>query len=534
MIQNTQTVRTRVATYVYLRNGIYYFQLRLKKNDVRGAHYKSGLIRKSLKTGNYREAIQRARMLWFEYMTDKKTLSETQDEIDASAHKKADLFSRGKELYDCHVELNPDDINAQDWFFAEKIGEFGKTAYDQEALQYYREYVESKVTVDTTQDRNQSLSVPQSNKPRVRISEMVERFINENQSSAKPWKKSQLGKYKVELQYFCERMNDCYLDELLSENIRTQYVDTLHLLPLHAKQQKVLHDKKGELVPFDQMIQLTKKHKLTTLEIRTYKAKAILVKSFLKSLANDEYVDDNLVKAFTKLNKIVTPKKQRPVFTIEDLQLMFNNDEFFKGVWFKQYTFRHWGLLIALYTGARINEICQLDVDDIVKDKATGIDYINFVDEPEENKSTKTDNSYRQVPVHRTLIQLGFLNYVESQKRKKEKKLFSEVTLTGDGIWCRKLKDWFNHTYLEEIGIDKFVSKKHTSRSFHCFRSTVINFGKQNGLDRSVMEEVIGHENTLGSSVHDSYADLHNLTNRQREINKIKYDIDIDRIKKWK
>lgn len=53
----------------------------------------------------------RARLLWFEYMTKKMT----QDEIDASAQKQADIFTRGQELHDYLKALNPDDNNALDW-----------------------------------------------------------------------------------------------------------------------------------------------------------------------------------------------------------------------------------------------------------------------------------------------------------------------------------------------------------------------------------------------------------------------------------
>ncbi len=533
MIQNTQ----RVATYIYLRNGIYYFQLRLKKDDERQGRFKSGLIRKSLKTGNYREAIMRARLLWLNYMTNKKTPNEVQDEIDAVAKKKADMFTRGKELYDGLQKLDPDDNNALDWFFGEKIGEFGNATYDREALQFYKEHIEKNKLIETAQVVTQPTSVLQSNKPRVRISEMVKQFIDNNQNSAKPWGISQLEKYQNELPFFCERMNDCYVDELTSTNIRTQYVNILHLRPLDPKKKKILLDKNGELLPFEQVVALTKQHKLKTLGIRTYKSKAILVKTFLKFLNNDDFIDAQVMKGFANLEDIKTPKLKRPSFNDDDLKKLFNQNEFFKGVYFKKYVWKHWIPIIALYSGSRINEICQLNVDDVIYDKLTKIWYFNIETEDDDEKSLKTDNSHRQVPIHKNLIKIGFLNYLESQKRKKEIKLFSELTHTREG-WSKKVKRWFNGDgknigYIEQSGVSKFVSKKHTTKSFHSLRSTFINCGKQLNLHEGIMQELVGHANEQVSDVHNDYSDLYNLKNRKTVIDQIRYNIHIDKFKKW-
>lgn len=532
MIQNTPTIRTRVATYVYLRNGIYYFQLRLKKYDERQGRFKSGLIRKSLKTGNYREAIMRARLLWLKYMTNKKTPEEVQDEIDASAQKQADIFTRGKELYDCFQKLNPDDNNSLDWFFSEKIGELGNITYDQEAFQSYREYIEKNKPIKTVQVVTQPTSVLQPNKPRVRISEMVKRFIDDNQASASPWDYSQLGKYNAELSMFCQLMGDCYIDELTTENIRRQYVESLHLLPLNPKRHKVLCDKKGELLPAPQIISLAKKHQLETVGVRTYKSKAILVKTFLKQLAHDEYTEEKLKNAFSGLEKIETPERQRPILLDEDLQAIFNCNEFYKGIWFKKYVFRHWVTLIALYSGMRVNEICQLEISDIKQDKKSKIFYFDL-NKNGDRKSLKNTRAKRKIPIHQTLIKLGFLSYVESQKRKKETKLFSELTYTKGEKWSKKVKRWFNHDYLEVKGVEKFVSEDHTTVSFHCFRTTFNNYIKQNGLDRSIGEEILGHTNKKVSSVNEGYTLEYTIERRKEVIDKIKYNIDVEKIKKW-
>lgn len=531
MIQTVIHFSKRIASYVYLRGETYYFQLRLKNDDTRQQQYKSGLIRKSLKTGNYTEAIQKARFLWLKYMTDsKKSIIQTQDEIEEAAQRKADLYSRGKELHQMFRQMDQNDENQLNEFFAHEFGTAGYS-YDFDA-EAFESYADNHVNQSAPQSASTHVSGQNSNKGNVALNVMIDKFINENQNSASAWGRSQLEKYKKELAFFCAQMKNCKASELTSENIRNQYINKLHLLPTHAHRHKFLHDKNGKLLSIDQVIQLAKQHNLDTLSVRTYRNKAEKVQSFLRHLEEEEYIDTKPLNAFSKIKNVKKDKKHRPAFTEEQLQLLFNCKEFYQGAWHKKYLWRHWGLLLALYTGARVNEICQLDVDDIIKDKATGIHYINI--KKSSNKSLKTANSSREVPVHKTLIALGFLNYVEHQKRKKENKLFSELTCGHDGKWCRKLKDWFNEKYLKQVGIDKYVSENHTTLSFHSFRNTVINYEKQHGLERSVMEEVVGHEKAVKETTHDDYADLYNLKNRKREIDKLYFNIDVKDFRVWR
>ena len=91
VIQTVIHSSNKIASYVYLRNRIYYFQLRLPRYDARHHEFKSGLIRKSLKTSNYREAVNKARLLWFENMVNKKA-STTQDDIEKVAQYDAEAF----------------------------------------------------------------------------------------------------------------------------------------------------------------------------------------------------------------------------------------------------------------------------------------------------------------------------------------------------------------------------------------------------------------------------------------------------------
>lgn len=70
----------------------------------------------------------------------------------------------------------------------------------------------------------------------------------------------------------------------------------------------------------------------------------------------------------------------------------------------------YWGPLIALYTGMRIEEICQSRVSDIREHR--GQPFFSVIDG--EDQELKTETSRRNVPIHEELIRFGFLDFVEA------------------------------------------------------------------------------------------------------------------------
>lgn len=88
-----------------------------------------------------------------------------------------------------------------------------------------------------------------------------------------------------------------------------------------------------------------------------------------------------------------------------------------------------WGMLLGMFTGARLNEICQLDIADVQLDGDTW--FLNITDEGDDNKRVKTKAGRRKVPLHSELIRLGFLDFVES--RRKGVRLFPDYSYNANG-----------------------------------------------------------------------------------------------------
>lgn len=87
-------------------------------------------------------------------------------------------------------------------------------------------------------------------------------------------------------------------------------------------------------------------------------------------------------------------------FTVEELSRIFNPAVYRKKMVMPDC---YWGPLIALYTGARAEEIASLGRDDVYQLLGIWVFHI---------RGGKTVNAQRIVPVHNVLIELGWLQYI--------------------------------------------------------------------------------------------------------------------------
>lgn len=146
--------------------------------------------------------------------------------------------------------------------------------------------------------------------------------------------------------------------------------------------------------------------------------------------------------------------------------------------------YQKWGVLIGMFTGARLNEIAQLQVSDIRQED--GIWFFDINDEPEEAR-LKTKASKRKVPIHSRLLGLGLLEYVEKVKSRNEDRLLYELSYTKGNGYGRNLGRWFNEKFLPSLAIKK------DNLVFHSFRHTVVTQLLQNNAEGPVVKAIVGH-----------------------------------------
>ncbi|MEP2724118.1 site-specific integrase [Roseibium sp.] len=125
---------------------------------------------------------------------------------------------------------------------------------------------------------------------------------------------------------------------------------------------------------------------------------------------------------------------------------------------------RFWVPLIALLSGMRLNEICQLDVSDIRRvDGVTCMHITTSSILGTSDKRVKTSVSERIIPLHPTLLRLGLVEYAERLRKQGHTKLFDDIDAGSRGVRAVAFSKWFTR-YLRSCG----ASKERTS--FHSFR----------------------------------------------------------------
>ncbi|RBQ31240.1 hypothetical protein CRU92_08695 [Arcobacter sp. FW59] len=152
-----------------------------------------------------------------------------------------------------------------------------------------------------------------------------------------------------------------------------------------------------------------------------------------------------------------------------------------------------WSVFLGIFTGARPEELAQLRICDIKKSE-DGVFYLEINDEDE--KSLKTVNAIRHMPICRQLIDLGFLNYIQERKNAKAKDLF-DLKISKDG----KRKE-FQRNF--NIDIKEYVKKYYEEDyknaklpSFYDLRSFFISKILKNNEDSFykfiVLKKSVGH-----------------------------------------
>lgn len=211
--------------------------------------------------------------------------------------------------------------------------------------------------------------------------------------------------------------------------------------------------------------------------------------------------------------------KQRPMTTEELQRLVDALQPFAKN---EAEAHRWWLPMVALHTGARINEICQINPQ-VDIGTADGVPFFHFTDETEGDerirKSVKNVTSRRRVPIHPALIDAGFLRYVEAIKTTGAKLLFPQWSPSKRQA-SPNAEDWFGD-FLRATGLRDDTHGRRVV-GFHAFRSTFLNRAKTLGVAGA--DNITGHTGNT-SAVVRGYQDELPLTQKLEILKRIHFDL---------
>jgi integrase len=203
--------------------------------------------------------------------------------------------------------------------------------------------------------------------------------------------------------------------------------------------------------------------------------------AFMNWCKSNGYVTDNPLVGL----KVMTgsAKEARLSFDQHDLSTLLNLDAL--KVEARKHPWRFWLPLLGRFTGARLEELCQLHVADFTT--LQGIDCIR-IDDGHESQKLKNSSSRRTLPIHPTLIRLGLLDYVNSQRTENSDRLFPELEPVRGKLGHAPSK-WFSR-YRIKMGITD------PKKTFHSFRHTMIDDLRDAGVQDSLIKRIVGHEDS--------------------------------------
>jgi integrase len=217
------------------------------------------------------------------------------------------------------------------------------------------------------------------------------------------------------------------------------------------------------------------------LSVGTIKKQVGAIAAMLQVAVEDGLIEVNPARGVV-IEAARSSRKPRVGFTPDELAAIFASPVYAKGERpvAGAGAAAYWLPLLALYTGARQGEIGQLSVDDV--HEAEDVRFLSMLTE-----HTRPGESHRRpVPIHVDLIKLGFLQFVEMQRRADEHLLFPELRTDNKGKRTGNWSKWFARYLRSTVGI------RDRRKTFDSFRHTFAETCRKARVDDSVLELLVG------------------------------------------
>ena len=300
---------------------------------------------------------------------------------------------------------------------------------------------------------------------------------------------------------------------LLTHEDFLRYRDVLKKLPANYQKKK---EYKGKTIP--EIMDMMEKNPVAPIAQKTRNKNLQGMSTLMKWCTEDKkYIQVNHAKGLATKDKMKGKDKRRP-YDAEDIKALLASPVYTTEIPVERPE-RFWIPLIALFTGARLNEICSLHVEDVRSVEGVLCFDIN---QNTDDKTIKNDASERCIPVHSTLREAGFLEYLERLKQKGKERVFPNLNLTKANGYGGAMGKWFGRYSKEHVSQDP-------KKVFHSFRKSVANTLKQNSVDGKKIEEILGHTDNSMSTGY--YADRYEPKVLYEALMKLDYGISFDDVR---
>lgn len=321
------------------------------------------------------------------------------------------------------------------------------------------------------------------------------------------WGKDQTRRMTTEARLFIDLMGDPTLGSIDVETIH-EFANRLSTLPsdIYKTGRKFETSSLSELAVIAEREGLPRKGRTT---VRGHVGR---IGEILNFATNKGMMHANPASGFKRewgISKSARAQDERDLFSPAELNMIFSQDwfangtgTFFKGGSTYWRPFYFWLPLLALTSGGRLNELAQLYLEDIKQSaQDSSIWYLDFnlnqadkIDaddnDAEFDKSLKTVNAIRVVPLHELVIRAGLPDYVAALRKAGHTRLFPELKRDDVKGYGKPAGSWFNERFLgRKLGIERNGKK-----TFHSLRHNFITAIERLDLPERVMAQLAGHE----------------------------------------
>jgi integrase len=248
------------------------------------------------------------------------------------------------------------------------------------------------------------------------------------------------------------------------------------------------------------------------------KVKLSRLRTLLKWAADNDHAPSNVAEGIT-IKDSAQAKNKRVEFDLPALGRIFSTPIYAAGArpTAGKGEAAYWLPLLALFTGARLEELGQLRVADVQEMTYPDHDgaeakawFLHIREDKEDDLTLKNAASERDVPVHPELERLGFLRFVADARQSGATRLFPKLTPNVYGRLTAKWGEWFGSHLRGACAVPD------RRMVFHSFRHTFKQYARHAGIVEGVQRQIMGHSS---GDVADSYGSgypLHQIVEGMR------------------
>ncbi|EOV7510779.1 tyrosine-type recombinase/integrase [Escherichia coli] len=522
MIQLPSSHKLPAVYYLYQRNGVYYFRLRVRQSN------NDRMTSISLRTKDRRTAMAHSRHI-------KAALKAIHADRPNASYE--EMREHLKDIAECELSMGRSDLFEPDMrdIYRDQYGELGESLADalaseplsidqhryiNEALKVLKacmrrieagdsqpliDYVDHFNDIDRQDNQADSVSlsvnapevkpeVKPEVTPSITIASLFEQYEAEN---AQNWKPATLRENKASHAALIEIFDYLGLGADANTVTRADVLrvrDVLQQLPRNRKQ-------RFKDVPLADL--LSREDKTDCLDVVTINNKYLIkMAAVFRWAVRNDLIKKNMTEGLELKVPQRKASEARNAFSTEQVgQLLAAAQVYSQRPSGKPY--HYYVTALAAITGARLNEIAQLQVKDVRTTEAgTVYIHINEDDSSLPGKSIKNAHSDRCVPLvdgAYGFILADFMRLVETRRGADgdDAMVFDDLRLMKNG-YGEQVSKWFNRTLLPKVLADR------SGLAFHSFRHTVATQLKQHGVELAYAQAIMGHSS--GSITYDRYA----------------------------